>query len=125
MHPNELTSQVGRHYLEAWRKIVPTFLGWSDEKVLSWAEKWKDDMNDPGAGFYNRTPIEYVVPLFIPETLKARLSISEAYNLRHRIQGAVDSGDSFIARKPNFDCEAARERVEAILREYGATLPCL
>ena len=82
-------------------------------------------MNDPNAMFFNGTPADYIIPLMIPERLRKRLPSYELEHVREQLLTAIQQYDSFCDRQPDFNWELARQRVQAVLAEYGETLPVL
>jgi hypothetical protein len=111
-------------YLKVWHNILSTFLGWSAAQVDGWATKWQSGLdNTKYSGlFYHEEASWYVVPLLIPEALRQRLPSSEHHKLMYKIEAAIVHGKSPIAFAENYDWKAARDRVEAILNEYGSSL---
>jgi hypothetical protein len=111
-------------YLQAWSRVLAIMLGWSEDRVMQWARLYGRllDGGDEGL-FYHETPIYYVAPLLLPETLKRRLDGLQQIQLCGRIQSAIQQGDSFCDLNPDHDWHAAKERVEKILSAYGERLP--
>jgi hypothetical protein len=114
-------------YLMVWSNILTVFLGWSNEELEKWSRKWDDGLNNATAEFrgwfYHETAEHYVIPLLIPETLRRRLSAVERNVLVGRLQWAITQGDSRVEFAESYDWRAAKSRVEAVLIEYGETLP--
>lgn len=125
LNPSDINSELGRHYLAVWRTVLPVFLNWSDDQVLEWANQWRESLQAANRQFFNRTPISVVVPLLISQSLKARLSTMSYHQLKWSIEMAMEQGNSFFDRNPDYDWGASRGRVEAILKAHGEKLPAL
>ncbi len=103
------------------------FLGWPTEEIEKWASKWEDGLSNantesPG-WFYHETAEYYVIPLLIPATLKRRLSAIDRNQLTARLQRAIAQGDSRVEFADGHDWNAAKARTEAVLQEFGESLP--
>ena len=125
MNLDEIQNEDGRHYVRTWVVALDIILKWPEQRTLVWADKWLASMNDPNAMFFNGTPADYIIPLMIPERLRKRLPSYELEHVREQLLTAIQQYDSFCDRKPDFNWELARKRVEVVLAEYGETLPAL
>lgn len=113
-----------QYYLDTWRELLATFLGWSPLQVRRWAEESGalGFLEDPGDLFYHETPQYWIKHLLVPETLKETLSAGEVIDLEARILEAFWDEHRFHF-PPGTDWRPYREKVERILAEYGAALP--
>jgi hypothetical protein len=98
------------------------------EQVNKLAHKWEDYLNglDQG-GFYHETPIYYLTPFLIPDSLKDRLDGDQLLKIEQRLEHVInftDSGSCYYgyANDKKFDWNAAKQRVEMVLNEFGETL---
>jgi hypothetical protein len=111
------------HYLQTWTHVLGIFLGWSEDEVMRWADRYIEFMNETGMGiFYHETPIYYIVPELVPGALARKLDAHELMSLDARIETTIYNGDSCCDSRPDFDWHAARDRVERVLNEYGESL---
>src|SRR5574341_329115 len=67
-----------RRYLTIWKEVLGAFLGWSEARVISWAETvwgaWIGDLEDL---FFEQPPVYWALPAIIPDSLKTRLTSDE------------------------------------------------
>jgi hypothetical protein len=83
---------------------------------------YDDDLEDRGNPFfYHEEALWYVAGLLIPDRLTQRLGSRDTECLGWRIQAVIGLGKD-VERDPAFDWDAARERVEAVFRDYGETI---
>ena len=110
-------------YIRVWRRVLVGFLGWPDPMFEVFVAKWNERLNDPSHGFYHEAPLRYVTRLLIPYQLQSTLNVRQADRFQEQIEKAIDGGDCFSYTGDDFDWEAARQRVERLLAEYGERLP--
>ena len=116
-------------YLRVWSNILAVFLGWPTEEIEKWSSKWEDGLNNATpefkGWFYHEAAEYYVIPLLIPDTLRRRLSQppSTETGWPERLQWAITQGDSRIEFADGHDWHAAKARVDAVLLDYGESLP--
>ena len=125
MNLQSIQNEEGRHYVRTWIKALNIILNWPESRVLKWAEKWLEGLNnvDSLSMFYNRTPAYYLTSLMISDRLRNRLPSYEVAHLREQLLTAIDQNKSFCDEDPAFDWNLVRERVLAVLADYGETLP--
>lgn len=73
--------------------------------------------------FFHDSPIEYLSHLLQPPTLRKRYigPDDNPVEVEHKIEHAVNQDYGYDSA--HYDWDAARRRVEAVLAEYGASLP--
>jgi hypothetical protein len=109
-------------YIAVWRRVLTEWLRWPDERVRRWMMCYDDDLEGRGSPFfYHEDALYYVSQFLIPDGLALRLGRYESSRLSWRLTRAIGVGME-VERSPAFDWDAARERVEAALREHGETL---
>lgn len=123
MKLEDLKNDEATHYVKTWILAMRDILNWPESRTLEWSERWLCDLNDPDSMFYNRTPTYYLLPAIIPARLIKRLPSDQLPVLRQDILKTIEQGDTFCDRKPDFDWNLARQRIEALLAEYGESLP--
>jgi hypothetical protein len=111
------------YYLAIWGEMLSTFLGWSDEQVMQWARQTGklEFMNDPEDIFYHETPQYWIKDLLVPAGLRGRLTVAELIDLEGRILAAF-ADEHHYEFPVGTDWRPYREKIECILREYGASL---
>lgn len=125
MYNSDIHSE-GEAYRQIWRYLLNAWLGWSTERIESWIEVFEEELSESKASLlFNETPFWYIVLLLIPVALEERLRGSNddrLVELERRLLDAVHRYGDHQAEK-NYDWEAARRRVEAVLAEVGEGLP--
>lgn len=111
-------------YICVWRQVLGGWLGWDDGRVQKFTDRWWQDMTAPDSvsDFYHDFPIEYVAPVLIPRSLSERADIHPV-EVTKAIEQAVFNGPCDAHCWSGYDWTAARQRVEAALAKYGASLP--
>lgn len=109
-------------YIAVWRHVLSGWLRWPDERVDRWILLYDEELEGRGnILFYHEEALWHVTRFLIPERLCQRLGGYETMRLSWRLQQAIGIGND-VERTPAFDWDAARQRVEAVLHEYGETL---
>jgi hypothetical protein len=109
-----------RRYIPIWRDVLTNLLRYPPEAVDEFVEYWISDEI-----LCHETAIYYLFPCLIPKELQERLSRNEWWELGNRIENALTTSSEQTARpgEDGYDWVAARQRVNAILSEYGCGLP--
>jgi hypothetical protein len=120
--------QKKRETFAAWAKILGELLGWSVSQADAWTMRYDEFITDYYATFRHETLVYYLIPALIPESLRTRLEPHDMTILESRIQHAIEHMGGFpaakaIVRDNTYDWAAARDRLQAILAEYGERLP--
>lgn len=117
MKLEDVKNDEGRFFVETWLKALHGLLGWTDQQTLNWAEKWKNDLNDPNCLFFHEPPLEYILNLLIPENLKKKYfgKMPVFKRVLSWIIGGTKGFDNY--QNPNFDWKSAKPRVEAFFKE--------
>jgi len=118
------TNEHMAYYLTTWNEMLATFLGWSEDDVLRWAQRTSKltYLTDPDDIFYHQPPQYWTTEILIPQHLKERLSGADLQDLRNRIIDAFWD-EHHYEFPPGTDWRPFRDKVERILAEYGASLP--
>lgn len=105
-------------YYGVWKNAFREFLGWSEERVERWAQRfWL--MQEGESGFYHESELYYLSQWLVP----ARFSGTPGRGrVGFRIEDAIHSGNIGDVSEPDFDWQAAKVRVEATLNAVGASL---
>lgn len=95
------------YYLAAWQPILMGWLGWSPKRYDRWVARWDVDLNDAGDGlFYHEDELFWI--------LRLEVLLQELYpGGPHKVNWGT----------PEYDWNAAKQRVEEVLAKYGAALP--
>lgn len=124
---NALSPQASE-YVAVWRRILEGWLHWPEARIQRFIARWEEELTAPEPSvdsqlFFHDTPIEYVSSLLQPPSLRARPIGPEddPVEIEHKIERAVNQ--DYACNSNQYDWDAARRRVEAVLAEYGAVLP--
>ena len=114
---------TSQEYLEEWKLLLKKLLKWTEEETVAWAqEHHAEDLKGKNIWFDHEYPCYYIVHLFVPKDkimMVARIGESKFLG---KIQRAIYSPDENLF-SPNYDWDAARQRVNDVLREIDASLP--
>jgi hypothetical protein len=119
MKIESIKNEEGRHYVQTWVKALHVMLAWPEERTLRWAEKWEKSLNSGQGGFFNDTPGVYLLSILVPESLKEGLSSDEAAHLEETALCLIERQDSFCYRKPNFNWNSAKQRLDTFFAEVA------
>lgn len=110
-------------YLRDWSVILKNLLGWSEDQLLRWAqEHHQDDLMGKNVWFDHNSPCSYVVELLIPDEMRIVLEGPERCLYHERLERAIiEQGENPVDLPCDWD--AVRSRVNAVLKEIGASLP--
>ena len=123
MNENEITTEMGRIYWRFWHAGLRGLLGWSDERISQWAERFRHPLNDAHSPLFNYTAANIMAQVLIADELRQRISNEGRLDLEKKIEDALNKPDAFPEEAKNYDWQSARERIQRILREYGNNLP--
>lgn len=56
--------------VEIWRFWLTHLLGWTEEQVLAFAERWRDQILDGGSLLYHELPEYWISPQFVPREIR-------------------------------------------------------
>jgi len=113
-----------KYYLDMWKDMLHTFLGWSQERVMEWVEDtgMLKAVSNPEDILFNRPPQYWITGIFIPKSLKSRLVGIELANLKERIFRAFEDEHDYEFSSGT-DWYPYKDKVERILEGYGEHLP--
>ena len=130
----EYWESVKVSFLKIWIRGFAALRGWTEAQTLEWAAKWHDafEAKDEGRIFFHQSAEEWMVFELFSESLKTRLRQRDAAlprrpELEARLSDAIRGAHPRIEVE-NFtdqDWQAAKLRVQAVLGEFGETLPLL
>jgi hypothetical protein len=110
------------HYMQWWKGVLGTILGWTSEQVEQWAHKWDPHgIDDENSLFYHEAPSWYVANILIPDYLTDECNTTTIVKLDRQIEHALNFDDNaqYVALQlETYDFEAAKRRVEAVLKKY-------
>jgi hypothetical protein len=106
-------------YVAVWRRVLGGWLSWSDPRIESFVRRFRPFVELPT----DRTPAFYLTPVLLPPSLYRHYQGSERIDIERQIEEAVVGYDSASHLHANYEWDAARERVKALLAQYGASLP--
>jgi hypothetical protein len=111
-----------RWYIAVWQAVLTNLLRWSPEAVNELVAYWTSGELADCPGFYHETPIYYLRPKLIPKRLRETLSENDWWRLGTAIETALFEQSDKLG-EDGYDWPAAREKINALLAEYGHTLP--
>jgi hypothetical protein len=121
------SSPQASEYVAVWRRILGGWLHWPAPRIERFVARWEEELTAPEPAesqmFFHDTPIEYLSQLLQPPSLRARRigPDDDPMEITHKIEHAVNV--DYAYNSDQYDWDAARARVEAVLAEYGAVLP--
>jgi len=65
------------YYMAIWQGLFIQLLGWSEEQITKWAERFSAYLADPDDMLFHENPIYWTTMALIPEWLDARLKPGE------------------------------------------------
>jgi hypothetical protein len=112
-----------RYYLAMWKSLLRAFLGWSEERVMKWADDTKmlAALQNPDDILFNRPPQYWVVGALIPTSLRSRLTGTALMELQKRIFDVFRDEHDYEF-PVDVDWMPYRDKVNNILGEYGEHL---
>ncbi len=121
-------SPEATEYVAVWRRVLGGWLKWPEDRILRFITMWEDHLTAPEQSvswgvFFHDSPIEYVSRLLQPPALRKRYigPDDDPVEIDHKIEHAVNQDYHYDSER--YDWDTARRRVEAVLAEYGASLP--
>ncbi|MBN2296395.1 MAG: hypothetical protein JXM70_28460 [Pirellulales bacterium] len=129
-----------KYYIDYWKRVLYVLLGWSEERVLRWAQIHEDGLNGANDGmFYHEPPSNYVSKIFSTEKLRKQMTITvnfqgqtleptlDVMQLCEKVIWPIES--VLIKGEPSKNEVVAdsvlfelKKEVEAILNKYGESL---
>lgn len=67
MKLEDIRSENGKAYFRFWRKGLSALLGWPDERIEQWAEKFKDCIHDENNLLFHALPGTYIAGEYLNE----------------------------------------------------------
>jgi len=110
------------YYMAIWKGLFTQLLGWSDEQVAKWAERFSAYLGDPDDMLFHANPIYWSTSALIPEWLNEGLKPAERVNLKNSLLAAFQDEHGFEF-PINMDWEPFRVKLNQVLGEYDASLP--
>ncbi len=130
-HPNEADyRRWKRDYLRAWTKWLKALLGWPEDRTLEWAKRYSSflESDDPQTlGCFYHQPAELYIGFLLINELRVGPAVGpERSSIARRLAFVGMRGfgpTKNVSEYDDDDWAEARERVRAILKDYGADLP--
>lgn len=110
------------YYMAIWNGLFAQLLGWSEEQVAKWAERFSAYLGDTDDMLFHANPIYWTTTALIPEWFNERLKPGERVNLKNRLLAAFQDEHGFEF-PIDTDWEPFRVKLNQVLGEYGASLP--
>ncbi len=111
-----------------WAVALRELLNWPPSRISDWIKKEEDTCTEEGhfGWCLHETPAYWLARLLISPQVKAAAEQKgvRTWILKGRLQCAIEDNKGIkYYFGPGPDWEACRRRVEAVLAEYGGTLP--
>jgi hypothetical protein len=108
-------------YIAVWQRVLRAWLLWPEPRIERFIHRFRP-FAEPGMRL-DRTPVWFLTHVLEPPSLRRRYQGGDRIGIDLEIEVAIVGEDSADHLQPNYDWEAARERVKAVLARYGASLP--
>ncbi len=110
-----------QEYVAIWHRVLGGWLSWPEPRVDTFANRMRPFIEPEMLS--DRTPIFYLAHVLLPPSLRQRFEGKERITAQKEVEAAVVQHDPDAHLLATYDWKAARERVEAVLAQYGASLP--
>jgi hypothetical protein len=117
-----ISTEVGNEYFEYWAEVLHQLLGWDRRHVMIWALQFESQINDENSLLFHEEPGFYLATLLVPDSIKERTTRIETIRLAGRLVQSIYLGRADEGSARDYDWEAAKHRLNAILAEYGENL---
>jgi hypothetical protein len=114
-------TEVGQLYVRTWAVVLGNLLGWPPDRVERWARRHEAGLSGRDPWFTHRNELDYISYLFVPRSVRARVQGLDLLRFCWRIERAIMSQGSDVAGS-HYNWQIARDRINAILGEYGESL---
>lgn len=113
------------YYLDMWTEMLGVFLGWAPSTVMEWAREhiYLEEMDDPDDLYYHESPQYWIMSLLISKAVGERVLGRDREVLKRRILEVFADERLYYDFPRGTDWRPFRERIDAILAEYGGRLP--
>jgi hypothetical protein len=78
------------NYLLAWKIILTSLLGWTEEAVENWAHRWGTHLDTGEGGFYHELPGYYLTDLLLERYRKDHASRSLYQRKFNKVADYID-----------------------------------
>jgi hypothetical protein len=114
-----LTNDVAKLYVDYWIAAIPHLLGWDRTRILEWAERSEELLNDESSLLFHEAPTYLLTSLLVPKSARENLTGTALSSLGGRLEDALFMKDYSEKALQGFDWGAAVARVDSVLRECG------
>ncbi len=108
-------------YVAVWRRVLRGWLSWAEPRIEQFIHRFRP-FAEPETRM-DRTPVWFLTHVLEPPSLHRRYQGKARIAIDFEIEVAIVGEDSAAHLQSSFDWEAARERVKAVLTQYGESLP--
>lgn len=111
-------------YLTEWKFILSNLLNWSEKQIINWAnENHSEDLKGKNFIFTHETPSYYITHLLASNRTLTKMSSNERDIFLSRLEQAIRNKSISINDVPDYNWNAAKNRVNEVLKEIGESLP--
>lgn len=123
---DEQHEQLKQTYVETWRRAFTELLA-APQFADEFKRYWEDYMNDPHSFFGSCDgPLAFFAGIILDLVPAEKLSVLNGFQrnlVTGNIQVAIQGGqDEFACSAPDFDWNAAEQRLDEYLKRFGVTL---
>jgi hypothetical protein len=108
------------YYVGVWRACLQKFAGWPEPQVSSWVKARLEKFDGDYTWLVTEMPFYWIAEELIPIDLKEKIGVRETAKLIPHLLHAVENGKLAWNEDPNYDWDAARERIRSLVSEYHA-----
>ena len=114
--------QTRDRYMRQWNVVLGNLLGWNEERVARWAERFEEGLSGRNPWFTHRDALQHMSYLFVPKSVRRKINALEFQRFAEQLEIALSHGNPFCGLDPRHDWAAARDAVNAILSEHATSL---
>src|SRR5215467_9426680 len=67
MKKSEIGSETGKAYFAYWSMALKSLLGWPNQRVEQWAEKFKNYLSNENDMLFHNPPAKYIIGEYLHE----------------------------------------------------------
>ena len=114
--------ETQEYYLAVWRVALARLLGWPEDRILAWTSTTGQEYLQ-SSHLNHEYPAYYIVPHLIPRSLARVLPLRRYWELVSAVIRTLEITSELGMLHPEYDWAAARQRLDALLDEFGRELP--
>jgi hypothetical protein len=114
-------------YLNTWKRLFRELRGWSDEKTLQWAERWRDSLSLYPSQVYHYGAVKIALPTLVDDSIKKlagdrlRLLEREIFLTITHPKGVASETILHPDVVDDYDWNFVKNRINQLVREFSGT----